>query len=102
VWIIKPIRLQDYWTLHRRARPSLEDWLKKAKAARWRNYADARRTFRTADPVVVASGRTITVFDIGGGNYRLITAVHYNTGKLFILRFLTHAEYDKEQWKAEL
>jgi len=28
--------------------------------------------------------------------------IHYDTGKVFLLRFLTHAEYDKDRWKTEL
>ena len=39
---------------------------------------------------------------VGGNKYRLITAIHYNIEKVFILRFLSHAEYSKEKWKAEL
>jgi mRNA interferase HigB len=42
------------------------------------------------------------VFNICGNAYRLICAIHYNTGKVFLLRFLTHAEYDKDRWKDEL
>jgi mRNA interferase HigB len=42
------------------------------------------------------------VFNICGNKYRLICAMHFNTGKVFLLRFLTHAEYDKDQWKDQL
>jgi mRNA interferase HigB len=59
-------------------------------------------TFPHADQVTVASKRTVTVFNIGGNNYRLITAIHYNTKIVYILRFLTHAEYDKDAWKKAL
>ena len=31
-----------------------------------------------------------------------VCAIHYDTGKVFLLRFLTHAEYDKDRWKDEL
>jgi mRNA interferase HigB len=41
------------------------------------------------------------VFNICGNSYRLVCALHY-TGKVFLLRFLTHAEYDKNRWKDEL
>lgn len=34
--------------------------------------------------------------------YRLITAIHYNLVKVFVLRFMTHAEYSKDRWKDEL
>ena len=34
--------------------------------------------------------------------YRLITAIHYNRQKVFILHFLTHADYSKDDWKETL
>ena len=33
---------------------------------------------------------------------RAIVAIHYNEKRIFVLRFLTHAEYDKDAWKDEL
>jgi mRNA interferase HigB len=77
-------------------------WLRIARKVSWANIQEVRRTLASADGVVVASGRTVTVFNIGGGNYRLIVAIHYNTGMIFVLRFMTHAEYDKMKWKANL
>jgi mRNA interferase HigB len=58
--------------------------------------------FPHADAVKVASGRDVIVFNIKGGRYRLIVAIHFNRGMVFILRFLTHAEYDTDQWKGQL
>lgn len=40
-----------------------------------------------------------TIFDIGGNNYRLVTVIHYNTGKVFIRWVLTHRQYD--QWNKQ-
>ena len=37
-----------------------------------------------------------------GNAYRMICAIHFNTGKVFMLRFMTHANYSKEKWKNEL
>jgi mRNA interferase HigB len=71
-------------------------------AAVWKSLVDTRKTFPHADQVTVASNRTVTVFNIGGNNYRLITAIHYNTKIVYILRFLTHAQYDKDAWKKAL
>lgn len=42
-----------------------------------------------------------TVFDIGGNKYRLITYIDYVKNKIFIRHVLTHAEYDREQWKKD-
>ena len=74
----------------------------RTRAAHWASIVDLRQTFPSADPVRVASGRTVVVFNIAGNQYRLITAIHYNMRKVFVLRFLTHAQYDKETWKDEL
>ena len=50
----------------------------------------------------VASLRPVTIFNISGNAFRLITAIHYDTGKVFVLDFLSHANYDKEHWKTRL
>lgn len=63
---------------------------------------DVRRTFPSADMVTVASGRQVIVFNVCGNEFRLIVAVHFDRQKVFILRLLSHAEYSKENWKAEL
>ncbi|WP_255515787.1 MULTISPECIES: type II toxin-antitoxin system HigB family toxin [Microcoleaceae] len=40
-----------------------------------------------------------TIFNISGNNYRLITFIDYEYQLIFIRRLLTHAEYNKENWK---
>jgi len=72
------------------------------RQAQFRHFADLRRCFRAADQVRVSSGNPVVVFNISGNTYRLICAILYDTGKVFLLRFLTHAEYDKDRWKGEL
>ncbi|MDZ4287146.1 MAG: type II toxin-antitoxin system HigB family toxin [Prosthecobacter sp.] len=70
--------------------------------ARWQHLADVRRVFPHADAVRVGSGNTVTVFNLAGNSFRLITAIHYQTQLVFVLRLLTHAEYSKNRWKLEL
>jgi mRNA interferase HigB len=41
----------------------------------------------------------LTVFNIGGNKYRLIAAIHFNRGKVYIRHVLTHAEYERGHWK---
>jgi mRNA interferase HigB len=77
-------------------------WLKLAREARWRNIHELRQTLPSADGVRVASGRTVTAFNIGGNKYRLVVAIHYAWTMVYVLRFMSHAEYDKAKWKAEL
>lgn len=78
-------------------------WLQIVEAAEWSRSLDVRATFgKAVDAAIVASGRTVTIFDICGTRYRLITAIHYDRRKVFILPLLTHAEYSKDLWKEQL
>jgi mRNA interferase HigB len=102
VRVIKPSTVRAFERKHTDAASGLEYWLEVVAAAHWKKLHDVRLSFRSADEVKVASGRTIVVFNIGGNKYRLITAIHYNVEKVFVLRFTTHAEYSKDRWKDEL
>jgi len=52
--------------------------------------------------VKVRSGRQVLVFNIRRNDYRLIVAAHFNRQIVYILRFMTHAEYSKNRWKETL
>ncbi len=41
----------------------------------------------------------LTVFNIGGNKVRLIAALQYNRGKVYLRAILTHAEYNAGAWK---
>ena len=64
------------------------------EGAVWNNPADMRKTFRSADVV-----GTQTVFNVGGNKCRLVALVHYRSKRVLIQHVLTHAEYDKGDWK---
>jgi mRNA interferase HigB len=100
--IIKESVLDHYARKHARAAVSLSQWRAIVREQNWRSFIELRQTYRKADAVRVKSGRVVTVFDIAGGRFRLLTAINYNARVVTILDFLTHAEYDKESWKAEL
>jgi mRNA interferase HigB len=85
-----------------RAAASLRQWVKVVRPVRWPSFAELHRTFPSADLVKVRSGRNVVVFNIGGNDFRLVCAVHFNTEMVFALRFMTHAEYSKDTWKNEL
>ena len=72
------------------------EWYKAASKAAWQSFADVKATHPSADwysPLVI--------FDIGGNKYRLVAAVHFNRGKVFVRNVLTHAEYARGDWKTE-
>lgn len=101
--VVSPKRLKDYWEGgNANARPSLEEWLRLAMAAKWNSFASIRIDYPKADQVKVESKKTVYVFNIAGNNHRLIAAIHFNTGVVYLLRIMTHAEYDKNKWKKQL
>ena len=91
--VIKPATLHGWGRLHPTAGPTLRHWLNVTTAASWPDILHVRKDFPHADPVPVASGNTVTVFNIG--SFRLVTAIKYKSWTVYLLLFLTHAEYDK-------
>jgi mRNA interferase HigB len=100
--IITQPRLREYMEIHSLAKASLERWRQIAKAAEWKNFSEVKQSWQSADVAKSDSGRTVVIFNLGGNNFRLITAIHYNVQKVFVLRFYSHQEYSKDDWKREL
>ena len=97
--VIKPSTLRAYASRHPAARAGLNQWLAITDRADWRSIVDVRRTYPHADSAVVGSGATVTIFNVGGNHFRLVVAIHYNTRRVYVRDFLTHAEYDRQTWK---
>jgi mRNA interferase HigB len=97
--IIKDSRLREFAKQYPRASVSLKNWRTVTRLASWQSFSDLRNTFSTADQINLPGGYRVVVFNIGGGAFRLITAVHYNRGIVYIRKFLTHAQYSKDDWK---
>ena len=100
--IIKVSFLRQMEKKHPTATSNIEAWIKITKAAKWKDITQLKKVFPGADSVTVKSKRTVIVFNICKTNFRLIAAVHFNRKRVYALRFLTHAEYDKNNWKKEL
>jgi mRNA interferase HigB len=96
---IKRSTLASYSQEHPKAGRALKQWLDVATSARWSNIQNVRATFPHADAVLVESGNTVTVFNVGGNDYRLIVSIKYKWGTVYIRDFLTHAQYSKNTWK---
>ncbi|MFL5245467.1 MAG: type II toxin-antitoxin system HigB family toxin [Gemmataceae bacterium] len=92
--VISKKALRQFWKLHPDAEQPLRRWFKIVLAADWRSFAEVRAVYASADQV-----GQFTVFNIGGNKYRLIAAIHYNRGKVYIRHVLTHEEYDCDEWK---
>ena len=73
---------------------ALEQWYRMTKRAAWRHFSDVKMCFPATDKVADKY-----VFDVGGNKLRLIAAIHFNTGRVFVRAILTHRQYDKGDWK---
>ena len=78
----------------RDAAKALAAWRKVAESAQWQSLADVRGTYPQADGVKVASGSIVTVFNIRGNTYRLLTRTSYRAKMIKVVDLLTHAEYE--------
>jgi mRNA interferase HigB len=100
--VISIRRLREFWQEHPDAEGPLREWYKVALNAKWRSIQDVRRTYAAADAVQAARGTTLTVFNIGGNKYRLVTTIWYGGQQVYIKQVLTHAEYSKNRWIKQL
>jgi mRNA interferase HigB len=85
--------LKEFAKKHQNARSALARWLKLTKAATWMSLQDVKATFPATDYIPQHQ----YCFDIGGNNYRLMTAISFKLATVTILDFMTHAEYDKKK-----
>ncbi len=91
--IAKPT-LVAFWEAHPDAESPLRAWYRIMESEVFADFNDLRAIFASADYV-----DGLTVFNIGGNKYRLIAAIHYNRHKVYIRAILTHADYDRGDWK---
>jgi mRNA interferase HigB len=91
--VISKRTLTDFGELPNRqdAREPLDAWYREAKRAKWNSFGDVKRTYASAS--VVANDRV--VFNIHGNKYRLIVALNYAAGIVYIKFIGTHAQYDQ-------
>jgi mRNA interferase HigB len=102
VRIIKEKFLRDAAEQYPKAAKYLAAWATTVRAAQWRNMADVKSQYGSADVVHVRSRKPVVVFNVCGNTYRLIVALHFNSQLDYTLRFLTRVEYDRDDWKNEL
>ncbi len=88
--IISKKKIRDYSKDNVQAELPLIEWYLTMRASNARSLNALRAKFNSVDSVC-----GYTVFNIGGNNYRLITAIHYNTQHCYIRTIWTHAEYSK-------
>ncbi|HAN99360.1 MAG TPA: hypothetical protein DCQ98_18920 [Planctomycetaceae bacterium] len=98
--VISKSRLRQFWKTPNRqdSEGPLRAWHTHVsdRSVAWRNWSDTKATFRTADLV-----GNCAVFNIGGNKYRLVCRILYSSQKVFVLKVMTHQEYDQEKWKTD-
>jgi mRNA interferase HigB len=70
---------------------ALDAWFDEVRKARWASAADVKGLYRTAS--VVTSERV--VFNIKGNDYRLVAAVDFERGIVWIKWIGAHDDYDR-------
>jgi mRNA interferase HigB len=70
---------------------ALDHWFAEVRQANWRRSADVKRWQGRAS--IVSAERI--VFDIKGGGYRLVTAIDFEKGIVWIKWIGTHKDYDR-------
>ncbi len=88
--------------MYPKAKASLEHWEHTVRNATWKSPVELKQTFNDVDPATVSSGNQVYVFNIQRNEHRLIAAIHFDNGRIFVLRILTHRDYDRQRWKDEL
>jgi len=92
--IITRTRILEAIEAHPDCETNLNGWYRVMKRTRFRNFAELKSSFGTVDKV-----GHVYVFNVAGNKLRLVAAIHFNRGKVFIRSILTHAKYDEDKWK---
>ena len=98
--VISKTRLRQFWKLGGRndAEGPLRAWYThvNSKHVAWQSWTDVKSDFASASIV-----GNCTVFNIGGNKYRLVSRILFPSQKVFVLKVMTHVEYDENKWKEE-
>ncbi len=88
--VITKLKLSAFWAVHPSAERALRTWLEDAGQAQWQQPQDIKRWHANAS---FLPGNRV-VFNIHGNAYRLVVAVAYRYGAIYIKFIGTHAQYD--------
>lgn len=88
--IISVKTLRDFGSVNPDAEQPLKAWVDEVSKATWKSPADIKAQYRSAS---ILKNRRV-VFNIKGNDYRLIVAIAYQRGWMFVKFIGTHKEYD--------
>lgn len=82
--------LRDFWAVYPDSEQPLLAWYDEASKAMWTQPADIKANYANAS--ILKSRRV--VFNIKGNDYRLIVAIAYKVGLVYVKFIGTHKQYD--------
>jgi mRNA interferase HigB len=91
VSIVKRQTINSLGEKYPRAKKQLDVWYEEVKKVKWDGPNDIKKEYPKAS--ILKNKRL--VFNIYGGEFRLIVKVEYEFKAVFILFFGTHQEYDQ-------
>lgn len=94
---LKPLR--EFWERHKDAERPLRLWYKITTEAAWLSLRDVRQAYPHADGIRVDDDEVLTVFNVCGNKYRLVTRIRYDYQLINVRAVLTHEEYSVGRWK---
>jgi mRNA interferase HigB len=97
--VISRPRVNEAIQRHPQAESWLNAWWQRAKHEQWRSLHDVRLVYPAVDQVggcLIFNAPQACRLIVG-----VIWADDARNGTLFVKHFLTHAEYDQENWKKD-
>ena len=98
--VISRARLKSFWDTpeSKNSEGPLRAWYTHVnhRTVTWQSWGDVKADFGSASLV-----GSCVVFNVGGNKYRLVTRVLYPSQKVFILKIMTHKEYDDGKWQQD-
>jgi mRNA interferase HigB len=88
--VISVKTLRTFWAKHPDAEQPLLAWYDEASKATWRQPSDIKLHYANSS---ILKNRRV-VFNIKGNDYRLIVAVAYKVGVVYVRFVGTHRQYD--------
>jgi len=89
--VISQAKLKAFCTKYPDAGQALKAWYDEARKASWETPQQIKDQYRSASFV----GQNRVVFNIYGNKYRLVVAVAYKFGAVYIKFIGTHKDYDR-------
>jgi mRNA interferase HigB len=87
--------LRTFWEQHPDSEFALRGWYRALVHASPQNFSELKDIFGSVDLTHLKAGETVTIFDIAGNHYRVITRIDYTYQAAFILCVFTHKQYDR-------